>query len=141
MFSLGIEPSTTKMNGSSSPRAAAKNGFMKSSPPRLGDRTLLCRWTLGMPGIAPSTTSSMLGSDALVTDTVSPSQLIPSEVHRMWISSNPGIIGSTLISSALLHRHRVIHLEGVDEQLLALGDHHVQAPARCAAQREVLQPA
>ena len=26
IFSLGIEPSTTKMNGSSSPRTAARNG-------------------------------------------------------------------------------------------------------------------
>ncbi len=33
MFSLGIEPSTTKMNGaSSSPFAAWKNGRRKSSP-------------------------------------------------------------------------------------------------------------
>jgi hypothetical protein len=54
-----------------------------SSPPSVGDSTLLCRCTFGRPGIDPSSTSSMLGWDAAVIETVSPSQLIPSEIQRM----------------------------------------------------------
>src|SRR3954470_8972280 len=90
MFSLGIEPSITSTNGSAaSPRAAARNGVRNSSPPSVGLSTLLWRLTFGMPGIAPSSTSSMLGWPAAVTDTESPSQLIPSEIQRMSTSSTP----------------------------------------------------
>src|SRR5918911_401391 len=91
IFSFGIEPSMTSTYGaSSSPRAAARNGFRNSSPPSVGESTLLCRCTFGRPGMSPSTTSSRAGSVAAVIDTVSPSQLIPSEIHRMCSSSTPG---------------------------------------------------
>src|SRR5689334_11561856 len=59
---------------------------MNSAPPSVGDSTLLCRCTVGSPGISPSSTSSRLGFIAAVTETVSPSQLMPSEVHRMCTS-------------------------------------------------------
>src|ERR1700742_2344955 len=124
MFSLGIEPSMTSTKGSAaSPRAAARKGVRNSSPPSVGLSTLLCRLTFGMPGIAPSRTSSMPGCPAAVTDTESPSQLIPSEIQRMSSSSTPA-------TGHLLHRH------GVDEQLLAPEDLDVEAPAGGAGQRE-----
>ncbi len=85
--SFGIDPSTTRMNGPSSPRSAWWKAAMKASPTSVAS-TLLCRCTLGRPGTRPSSTSSMLGSVAAVTDTVSPSQLSPSEVHRMCTSSS-----------------------------------------------------
>src|SRR5919197_5520642 len=103
--SFGIEPSMTRTYGaSSSPRAAARKGFMNSSPPRVGDSTLLCRCTLGRPGMRPSITSSSAGNLAAVTDTESPSQLIPSEIQRMCTSSTPvaaprsAVVGSTSTS-------------------------------------------
>src|SRR3954469_7401278 len=84
MFSLGMEPSITNTNGASSSSFAAwRNGNMNSSPPSVGDSTLLCRCTWGSPGMFPNNTSSMLGSVAAVTETESPSQLIPSEIQRM----------------------------------------------------------
>src|SRR3954467_9510616 len=89
MFSFGIDPSITRTNGASSPRAAARNGARYSSPPSVGESTLLCRWTVGSPGTRPITTSSIDGWDAAVTDTVSPSQLNPSEIQRMCTSSTP----------------------------------------------------
>ena len=71
MFSLGIEPSITSTNGSAaSPRAAARNGVRNSSPPSVGESTLLCRLTFGIPGIAPSRTSSIDGWPAAVIETV-----------------------------------------------------------------------
>src|SRR3954470_16622069 len=91
IFSLGIEPSMTSTYGaSSSPRAAARNGFRNSSPPSEGSSTLLCRCTFGSPGMRPSTTSSIAGRVPAVIETVSPSQLIPSEIQRMCTSSTPG---------------------------------------------------
>ncbi|GGT77972.1 hypothetical protein GCM10010177_40500 [Actinomadura citrea] len=48
----------------------------------------------------------MLGSDAAVTEMVSPSQLIPSDVHRMWISSVSGCAGATLVIASPLDRLR-----------------------------------
>src|SRR5690606_20072392 len=96
IFSLGIEPSTTTTNGSTSPRTAARNGARKSSPPCDGDSTLLCRFTFGSPGMSPLTTSSIDGCADAVIDTVSPSQLMPSEIHRMWISSNPSLMAYLL---------------------------------------------
>jgi hypothetical protein len=84
MFSFGIDPSTTSTYGASRvPAAASRNGFMNSSPPSVGDSTLLCRLTFGRPGMAPSSTSSMLGWLAAVIETLSPSQLNPSDVQRM----------------------------------------------------------
>src|SRR6476659_5052090 len=136
MFSFGIEPSTTSTKGaSSSSRAAWRKGSRNSSPPSVGDSTLLCRLTLGMPGIAPSSTSSMLGCPAAVIETESPSQLIPSEIHRMWTSSTPGAFGSVAISHSPRRKHR-LELERVDEQLLAALERHIEAPAGRALQRE-----
>src|SRR3954470_23247627 len=127
MFSFGIEPSITSTNGSAaSPRAAARNGVRNSSPPSVGLSTLLCRLTFGMPGIAPSSTSSMPGCPAAVTDTESPSQLIPSEIQRMSTSSTPA-------TGHPFHRQRV------HEQLFAADQLYVEAPAHRAGERE-LQP-
>ena len=46
--------------------------------------TGLWRWTLGRPGIAPSSTSSILGCSAAVMETESPSQPSPAVIHKMW---------------------------------------------------------
>src|SRR5919112_3633786 len=122
MFSFGIEPSITSTNGASSSRRAAwRNGSRNSSPPSVGDRTLLCRWTFGIPGIAPSRTSSIPGWPAAVIDTLSPSQLIPSEIQRMWTSSTAGALGSVATAHPSIRDHGFfLDLQGVDEQLLAL---------------------
>src|SRR4051794_2064630 len=143
MFSFGIEPSTTSTNGaSSSPRAAWRNGRRNSSPPSVGESTLLCRWTFGMPGMAPRSTSSMPGWPAAVTETESPSQLIPSEIQRMWTSSTAGALGSVATSDASVSDQRfVFDLQGVDEQLLAPEDLHVEAATALALQRELRQGA
>src|SRR3954447_26822224 len=124
MFSFGIEPSMTSTKGSAaSPRAAARKGVRNSSPPSVGESTLLWRLTFGMPGIAPSRTSSMPGWPAAVIDTESPSQLIPSEIQRMSSSSTP----------ATWHP---FHRESVDEQFLAAHDLDIHAPARVTGERE-----
>src|SRR5438045_466895 len=125
MFSLGIDPSMTSTNGASSWSCTAwRNGSRNSSPPSVGESTLLCRWTLGMPGMAPSRTSSIPGCPAAVTETESPSQLIPSEIQRMWTSSTPAAIGSAVIHDLLF-----LNVQRLDPQLLAAHDLHVQAPA------------
>src|ERR671939_1392107 len=128
-----MEPSTTKLNGApSSPRAAAKNGARNSSPPSVGDSTLLWRWTFGSPGMLPFTTSSIRGSCAAVTETVSPSQLIPSDVQRMWISSNPGdgwissYPGNALLASNYLD---LLQLERDHVELLSAQHLDVQTAA------------
>src|ERR687890_1592611 len=140
MFSFGIDPSITRTNGaSSSPRAACRNGTRNSSPPSVGDSTLLWRWTFGIPGIAPRSTSSMPGWPAADTDTESPSQLIPSEIHRMWTSSTAGAFGSVATAHPSIRHQRLFDLERVDQQLLSLEHLHVEAPARRAAQRESRQ--
>ena len=55
-----------------------------------------------MPGMAPSSTSSMLGCPAAVIETESPSQLSPSEIQRMWTSSTPaGANGSVAMQCHL----------------------------------------
>src|SRR4051794_13344389 len=127
MFSFGIEPSMTSTNGSSaSPRAAARNGVRNSSPPSVGLRTLLCRLTFGIPGMAPSRTSSMPGCPAAVIETESPSQLIPSEIQRMSTSSTPA-------TGHLFHRQRV------HEQLFAADQLYVEAAAAFAGEREAVE--
>src|SRR3954471_2426879 len=143
MFSFGIEPSITSTNGaSSSPRAAWRNGVRNSSPPSVGDSTLLWRWTFGMPGIAPRTTSSMPGWPAAVIETESPSQLMPSEIHRMWTSSTAGALGSVAMAHpSTRDQHVVLDLQGVDQQLLAPEHLHVAPAARLALQRELRQRA
>src|SRR3954463_2285023 len=123
MFSLGIDPSITNTNGASSSSLIAwRKGSRNSSPPSVGDSTLLCRWTLGMPGIAPSSTSSMPGCPAAVTETESPSQLIPSEIQRMCTSSTPEAVGSAPVPIVVPSRRNelvVVDLDRLDEQLLA----------------------
>src|SRR3954452_381178 len=143
MFSFGIEPSTTSTNGASrSPRAAWRNGRRNSSPPSVGESTLLCRWTFGMPGMAPRSTSSMPGWPAAVTETESPSQLIPSEIQRMWTSSTAGALGSVATSHPSISDQRfVLDLQGVDEQLFAPEYLHVEPAAHLALQRELRQRA
>src|SRR3954454_10577537 len=143
MFSLGIDPSMTSTNGaSSSSRAAWRNGSRNSSPPSVGDSTLLWRWTLGIPGIAPSSTSSIPGWPAAVIETLSPSQLIPSEIHRMWTSSTAGALGSVATAHPSISDQRFLFdLQGVDEQLLAPEHLHVEPAARLALQRELRQRA
>src|SRR5215213_9278948 len=134
MFSFGIEPSMTSTNGaSSSSRAAWRNGARNSSPPSVGDRTLLWRWTFGIPGIAPRSTSSMPGWPAAVIETESPSQLIPSEIHRMWTSSTAGAASAAV-------RNLLLQVQGLDSQLLAGDDLDVMAAAGRAGQREAVLP-
>src|SRR3954453_227825 len=141
MFSLGIDPSMTSTNGaSSSSRAAWRNGSRNSSPPSVGDSTLLWRWTLGIPGIAPSSTSSIPGWPAAVIETLSPSQLIPSEIHRMWTSSTAGALGSVATAHPSIRGHGLLlELERVDEQLLAPEHLDDEAAACPAPQRELRQ--
>src|SRR4051812_46643533 len=117
---------TSTKGSAASPRAAARNGVRNSSPPSVGLSTLLWRLTFGRPGMAPRSTSSMPGWPAAVTDTESPSQLIPSEIQRMSTSSTPA-------TGHLLHRQRV------DEQLLAPQQLHVEAPAALAGEREAVE--
>src|SRR3954453_6597519 len=117
----------TRTNGASRSSVSAwRKGLRNSSPPSVGLSTLLCRLTFGMPEIAPRSTSSMPGWPAAVTDTESPSQLIPSEIQRMSTSSTPA-------TRHLLHRQRV------NEQLLAPEQLHVEAPAAMAGEREAVE--
>src|SRR5918911_1676763 len=92
-------------------------------------------------GIEPSmtsTTSSRPGWPAAVTDTESPSQLIPSEIHRMWTSSTAGAFGSVAIDlPSTRDQHVVLDLQGVDRQLLAPEHLHVEAAAAPAPQRQL----
>src|SRR3954469_14826335 len=142
MFSFGIEPSITSTNGA--PRvssSAARYGARNSSPPSDGSSTLLCRCTFGRPGTAPSTTSSIDGSDAAVTEIVSPSQLMPSEIQRMWTSSTP--VASAVLTSASTPGQCslfVLQLQRVHEQLVAARHLHVQRPARRTLRREGAEP-
>src|SRR5207302_5536577 len=62
---------------------------MNSSPTATAS-TGLCRLTFGRPGMAPSTTSSMLGRLAFVMETESPSQLSPAVIQRMSTSFTAG---------------------------------------------------
>src|SRR3954454_10209900 len=131
-----MEPSMTRTKGASSSSSTAwRNGFRNSSPPSVGDRTLLCRCTFGRPGIAPSSTSSMLGSDAAVIDTESPSQLMPSEIQRMWTSSTP-FASAVLTSASASYEFVFLELQRVHEQLVTTGDLDLQRTARRARRGE-----
>src|SRR5919109_317169 len=137
MFSFGIEPSITSTNGASSSRRTAwRNGSRNSSPPSVGESTLLCRWTLGIPGIAPRRTSSIPGCPAAVTDTLSPSQLIPSEIQRMWTSSTAGAVDSVAIADPSIRDHDFLELQGIDQELFAADDLDGVAAARAARRRQ-----
>src|SRR3954452_15113163 len=128
----------TSTNGaSSSSRTAWRNGSRNSSPPSVGESTLLCRFTFGMPGIAPSSTSSMPGWPAAVTETETPSQLIPSEIHSMWTSSTPAGASSTAMCDLLFG----LEIKGLDSQLLARGHRDVPAAAGPAGERKVVETA
>src|SRR4051794_38462787 len=134
-----MEPSMTSTNGASSWSSSAwRNGRRNSSPPSVGESTLLWRWTFGSPGMAPSRTSSMLGWPAAVMETESPSQLMPSEIHRMWTSSTPCATGSAAIPGSSVRR-RVLELQCIHEQLLAPEQLQVPAAAARAMQREAVQ--
>src|SRR4051795_6730392 len=119
----------TSTNGfASSPRAAWRNGRRNSSPPSVGESTLLWRLTFGIPGIAPSRTSSIPGCPAAVTETESPSQLMPSEIQRMCTSSTPGgLTGSVAIDGSSLRHQCLFEFERVDEHLLTT--EHVEREA------------
>src|SRR5215813_12103578 len=62
---------------------------MNSSPTSLAS-TGLCKWTFGNPGIAPMSTSSMLGCSAAVIEIVSPSQPRPAVSQTIWTSLTSG---------------------------------------------------
>src|SRR2546425_1402174 len=82
LCSLGIGPSITKRKGQSNfPSAARWKNSIKSSPTSYA-RNGLWKFTLGMPGNAPSTISSMLGCVAAVMAIVSPSQPSPAVIQR-----------------------------------------------------------
>src|SRR5437867_6034412 len=130
----------TSTNGaSSSPATAWRKGLRNSSPPSVGDRTLLYRCTFGSPGMAPRRTSSIPGWPAAVTDTESPSQLMPSEIQRMCTSSTAAGVELTAMARPSVRRHSLLELERVHQQLLAAEQLEVQPPARRAAQREPAQ--
>src|SRR3954453_10335276 len=76
--------------------------------------------------MAPRRTSSMLGWPAAVTETESPSQLIPSEIQRMSTSSTPA-------TGHPFHRQRV------HEQFLPADQLYVEAVARRAGEREAVE--
>src|SRR5580692_3196808 len=57
-------------------------------------RNGLCKCTLGIHGMPPRSTSSMLGCVAAVIAIVSPSQPRPAVIQRMWISDT-GIAGES----------------------------------------------
>ena len=107
MASLGIDPSTTSTNGSSSPRSALCHHSMKLSAPCSGPHSKSisgqCTAIFGSPGSAPSTISSMLGWVAAVRATESPSQLSPPFIQRMWTtpSSAPPFVGVSFSATAV----------------------------------------
>src|SRR3954464_6507427 len=128
----------TSTNGASSLSSrGSRNGLRNSSPPSVGDSTLLWRCTFGMPGIAPRRTSSMPGWPAAVIDTLSPSQLIPSEIHRMWTSSTAGALGSVATAHPSISDQRFLFdLQGVHLELLAPEHLHIERAARPARERQ-----
>src|SRR4051794_22054562 len=132
---------TSTKGASSSSRSAWRNGAKNSSPPSVGESTLLWRLTFGSPGIAPSRTSSMLGWPAAVIETVSPSQLMPSEIQRMCTSSTPaGACASAAIALTSVTRGqcvlKLLQLQRVDQQLLTAGELDVEPAAGRAAERK-----
>src|SRR3954447_7287494 len=99
IFSLGMDPSTTRTNGSKSPRSALKNHSRKSSAPPVGPHSKSingqCTATWGSPGNAPSAISSTLGWVAAVNATESPSQLRPALIQRTWISVSSALTAAS----------------------------------------------
>src|SRR3954451_25394733 len=75
----------------------------------------------------------MPGWPAAVTDTESPSQLIPSLIQRMLTSSTAGAFGSVATAGhPFCLQDKCVH-----EQLLATEQLEVEAPAGAARQREL----
>src|ERR1700754_3465557 len=87
-----MDPSTTRTNGSSSPRSALCHHSMKLSAPCSGPHSKSisgqCTATFGRPGSAPTTISSMDGCVAAVSATESPSQPRPPFIHKIWITGS-----------------------------------------------------
>ena len=77
----------------------------------------------------------MLGWPAAVMETESPSQLMPSEIQRMWTSSTPAGASSTAMRDLLFHVQRL------DLQLLTRHDLHVGGAAAAAIQRKAVEAA
>src|SRR6202035_4966751 len=98
--SLGIEPSTTSTNGSSSPRSALKNHSRKSSAPPVGPHSKSisgqCTAILGSPGSAPSAISSTLGWEAALNGTESPPQLSAAWIHSTWINVSSALTAASV---------------------------------------------
>src|SRR3954451_22002876 len=79
----------------------------------------------------------MPGWPAAVTETESPSQLIPSEIQRMLTSSTPAGASSTAMAVPSDRcRCQLLELQRVDEELLALRQLEIRAPTRRTEQRE-----
>src|SRR5271156_2637459 len=121
MASLGIDPSTTRTNGSSSPRSALKNHSRKSSAPPTGphSKSMSGQWTaiLGSPGRAPSAISSMLGCVAAVSATESPSQLSPALIHKTWTTVSSGGASVTVkVHTPYFTSRRVARLPAVVQE-------------------------
>src|SRR5450755_3126967 len=111
IFSLGIEPSMTRTNGSSSPRSALHHHSMKLSAPVSGPHSKSingqCTWIFGRPGSAPSTISSMLGWVAAVSATESPSHDRPALIHRMCSTGSAAVFSegsAAVFAAAIGHR-------------------------------------
>src|SRR5215813_4849137 len=85
---------------------------MNSLPTSLAS-TGLCRCAFGNPGIAPRSTSSMLGCSAPVTEIVSPSQPRPAVIQTIWTSLTSG--GRPLNVDAVVAIFRLSSLSIVDQ--------------------------
>src|ERR1700755_556151 len=95
-----MEPSTTRMNGSTPPSAAKWKRLRKSSP-FSKERKGLWKLTLGIQGMPPNTTSSILGCVAAVMAMVSPSHPRPAVIQRTSISAIGGA-GRVEVATGLL---------------------------------------
>ncbi len=132
MFSLGIEPSITSTNGaSSSPRAACAERQQELLAAQRGREHLVVQVDLrAARGSRPSSTSSIAGWPAAVIETESPSQLMPSEIHRMWTSSTPDGFASNV--AAMTHPfvcHRSSSSSSASTSSSSPREHlHVEAP-------------
>ncbi len=92
MFSLGIEPSITSTNGASS--VAVGRVAERLQELLAAERRARAPCCAGGPsagrGSRRAARPRCSAATAAVIETVSPSQLMPSEIQRMWTSSTPG---------------------------------------------------
>src|SRR5438067_1471803 len=88
--------------------------------------------------MAPSSTSSMPGCPAAVIETESPSQLIPSEIQRMWTSLAPELVCCSTAMGHSFDCHFLVSgkLDRVDQQLLAGLKLQIESAAAGTLQRE-----